>query len=292
MKRILYLAITCMAIMFVSCGPNNGPEGGNGDNKGNKKQHLFSINPDFKQVSFSEGNLQYNPSKKTWRFAENPWDYIGAANANISENYDGWIDLFAWSGDQTLYPYGVGTSNKFKDYTGKFVDWGTNKIGKDQPGTWRTLSHPEWDFLLKGRPFASELRAIGQVCGVNGLILLPDSTVVPSDLSFRHDFNPNGGNAVEDYINYQVIDASEWKQLKNLGAIFLPAAGARQKNTEDAKEQMTDVVGQERVGYYWASTIQSGGDVAYAFNFDADYARFPEMYLMYGFSVRLVKDVE
>lgn len=61
-----------------------------------------------KTVSFSPGNLQFNAvqgshlradgsiSKGTWRFAENQWDYVGNENKNISENYDGWIDLFGW----------------------------------------------------------------------------------------------------------------------------------------------------------------------------------------------------
>lgn len=55
----------------------------------------FSVSAD-KQVSFSKGNLQYQASTNTWRFAENQFDYIGEANANISATYDGWIDLFGW----------------------------------------------------------------------------------------------------------------------------------------------------------------------------------------------------
>ena len=61
-----------------------------------------------KTVTFSSGNLQYNAAQGshycadgsvqqgTWRFAEHQYDYIGDANSNISQNYDGWIDLFGW----------------------------------------------------------------------------------------------------------------------------------------------------------------------------------------------------
>lgn len=61
-----------------------------------------------KTVAFASGNLQYNAvqgshrradgtkARGTWRFAEHQYDYIGAANSNISETYDGWIDLFGW----------------------------------------------------------------------------------------------------------------------------------------------------------------------------------------------------
>lgn len=61
-----------------------------------------------KTVAFASGNLQYNAAQGshycadgsvqqgTWRFAEHQYDYIGDANRNISQSYDGWIDLFGW----------------------------------------------------------------------------------------------------------------------------------------------------------------------------------------------------
>lgn len=61
-----------------------------------------------KTVAFAAGNLQYNAAQGshycadgsvqqgTWRFAEHQYDYIGDANSNISQSYDGWIDLFGW----------------------------------------------------------------------------------------------------------------------------------------------------------------------------------------------------
>ena len=61
-----------------------------------------------KTVSFAPGNLQYNAAQGshycadgsvqqgTWRFAEHQYDYIGSTNSNISQSYDGWIDLFGW----------------------------------------------------------------------------------------------------------------------------------------------------------------------------------------------------
>ena len=38
---------------------------------------LYSVTPNT-QVCFSKGNLQYQASTNTWRFAENQWDIIGA----------------------------------------------------------------------------------------------------------------------------------------------------------------------------------------------------------------------
>ena len=51
----------------------------------------FSVSAD-KKVYFSKGNLQYQASTGTWRFAENQYDIIGEDNANISSTYSGWID--------------------------------------------------------------------------------------------------------------------------------------------------------------------------------------------------------
>lgn len=39
----------------------------------------FSVNS-TQQVYFSKGNLQYQASTKTWRFAEHQWDFIGSSN--------------------------------------------------------------------------------------------------------------------------------------------------------------------------------------------------------------------
>lgn len=61
-----------------------------------------------KTVAFASGNLQYNAAQGshycadgsvqqgTWRFAEHQYDYIGETTSNISQTYDGWIDLFGW----------------------------------------------------------------------------------------------------------------------------------------------------------------------------------------------------
>ena len=47
---------------------------------------LFSVSA-TQQVRFSKGNLQYQASTGTWRFAEHQYDYIGTDNSNISSNY-------------------------------------------------------------------------------------------------------------------------------------------------------------------------------------------------------------
>jgi uncharacterized repeat protein (TIGR02543 family) len=77
----------------------------------------FSVRAN-KMVRFSRGNLQYQASTNTWRFAENQYDTIGADNTNISATNTGWIDLFGWGTGSN--PTNTSTNNG--DYS-SFTDW-------------------------------------------------------------------------------------------------------------------------------------------------------------------------
>ena len=84
---------------------------------------VFSVSA-TKAVTFSPGNLQYHPANDEWRFAPSQLDYIGDDNANISETYNGWIDLFGWGTGNNP----TNASTDYNDYQ-TFVDWGVNQIG-------------------------------------------------------------------------------------------------------------------------------------------------------------------
>ena len=237
----------------------------------------FSVSAD-KQVTFSQGNLQYHPANDEWRFAANQTDYIGDANSNISSTYNGWLDLFGWSTSATNF--GVSTSTDWdNDYLGSFVDWGTNKIGNDAPNTWRTLTYDEWNYLLNTRTNASDLRGVAQVNGVNGFILLPDNWTCPSGVSFKSGFHSEMG--VDYYADYQTFTAEQWSKLESAGAVFLPAAGCRDGS---------NVYFVQDDGIYWSATEHSSLS-AYYFCFHSDIANMYGDYRFYGQSVRLVKDL-
>ena len=249
---------------------------------------VFSVSAD-KQVTFSPGNLQYTQSTNTWSFAENQWDYIGTDNVtggSVSSDEGGLykygtaladkVDLFCWSTATTNF--GVSTSTSSSDYSGSFVDWGTNKIGSDAPNTWRTLTEVEWDHVVLYRPNASSLKGVAQVNGVNGLILLPDSWSCPADVTFKSGFHSEWD--VEYYAAYQTFTAAEWSKLESAGAVFLPAASYRYGSS----------VRYRQYGGYWSATeFTSGGanylciysDVALVDGYNRDLGR----------SVRLVKDL-
>ena len=62
---------------------------------------LFSVS-EGQQVYFSKGNLQYQASTNTWKFAENQYDYVGSANSNISSSY-GCYWSASYSGSSNAY---------------------------------------------------------------------------------------------------------------------------------------------------------------------------------------------
>ena len=237
----------------------------------------FSVAAD-KQVTFSPGNLQYTQSTNTWSFAENQYDYLGEANIAIDADVlADKVDLFGWSTSATNF--GVSTSTSTSDYSGSFVDWGTNKIGNDAPNTWRTLSYDEWYYVVFNRPNASSLKGVAQVNGVNGLILLPDNWTCPAGVTFKSGFHSNYG--VDYYAAYQTFTAAEWSKLESAGAVFLPAAGYRLGSNVNHVQYGSG---------YWSAT---GYDSYYAFylDFTSGAAGIGHISRGYGWAVRLVKDL-
>lgn len=270
MKNLNLFAIFAMACLFVSCDLNEPTRP--------QKTKGFSVSAD-KQVIFSKGNLQYNPAKDEWRFAESQFDYIGDANSNISSSYSGWIDLFGWSTNSTHF--GVSVSDNSKDYYGDFIDWGTNKIGNDASNAWRTLTYGEWFYLFFDRPSASSLCGVAQVNCVNGVILLPDNWVCPNSLSFKSGFHNINGK--EHYVNYQSFTIEQWSKLEKTGAIFLPAGGYRRG---------TELYYVQESGYYWSSTeSHENGEIVHYLYIGTSDVDLSNLIPNYGISVRLVKDL-
>lgn len=193
--------------------------------KPNRRIGVFSVAPD-KQVSFSQGNLQYLPAINLWKFANTQYEYLGNANKYLKPTFRNWVDLFGWSASNTTAPFGVSTSTNVADYAGDFVDWGTNTICGDAPGTWRTLSADEWEYLFEQRKNALQLRSKGSINGHRGHILLPDDWVLPEGVQFVAE--PDNLTMELDINTYT---PAEWSIMEEAGAVFLPAAGRRDGTT-------------------------------------------------------------
>ena len=237
----------------------------------------FSVSDD-NQVLFSPGNLQYHPKNDIWQFAASQTSYIGDANSNTTSDYDGWIDLFGWSGSEGSAEFGVSSSTDYADYSGDFVDWGTNSIGNYTASTWRTLTHSEWRYLFMERTNASELQGAAQVNGVNGVIILPDSWVCPNGVTFKSGYHSEYSE--EAFALYQAFTSAEWSLLETHGAVFLPAAGYRPSPTTSSVQKL---------GNYWSANASSSEN-AYVVNTYSNKTLFNLIPRYEACSVRLVKD--
>ena len=276
------------------------------------------INGEFnlcdKKIWFSKGNLQYNASSNTWRFAEHQYDIAGTANANISASYDGWIDLFGWatSGintpventyyqpwntDNTNANYGSGITSSDVDWADAHAnyDWGNNAIsngGNAANSGWRTLTADEWYCLVYNRAGAtvnsvsSTRHAWATIGEQKGLILFPDGGTFTADEftaipSTKSDFND---------MDYRTTTCTleQWAALETKGCVFLPAAGQRSGTTVDDRTEINSK------GYYWSSTAADNTNAYYGFAFkSSEFTTSRESTSRrYGLSVRLVKNVE
>ena len=228
-------AIMLMMVFAVGCGKQpvepqkQAPEGA--------VDGLFSINEN-KQVYFSQGNLQYQPSSNTWQFAWNQYDCIDRNDyIVIDENYDEWIDAFAWGtsgnnhgavcyqpwsnseNDADYFAYGDSVANLY-DHTGQ-ADWGYNRIrnGGNQTGQWRTLTKDEWEYIFDKRTTTSGARfAHAVVNNAFGIILFPDDWD-PTVYSF---VEVNKKKIFSPFIT-NVISETDWNALHyQYGLVLLP----------------------------------------------------------------------
>ena len=250
----------------------------------------FSISGNRK-IQFSQGNLQYKPKYKLFRFADNQYDIGDPDHYGQGQNSNYWIDLFpygtsGWEGGRTNYmPYEISPYDDYylfdegtSDLTGINAngDWGIyNPIvnGGNQMATWRSLTSNEWNYILNSRANANMLKTLATVNNMKGLILLPD------------DWSGTTVNMTITLTSYETNNyvVSDWQTLEAAGAVFLPAAGKRDGVT---------VNGTSSLGDYWSSTRITGQSQASAVHISAgtDAILPTATNCHFGCSVRLVRD--
>ena len=248
-----------------------------------------------KQVYFSKGNLQYQASTNTWRFAEHQYDIVGTIgkgekygetinygnvkegseycdNALISPTYSGWIDLFGWGTGDNPTKVSVNTS----DYS-TYHEWGDNAIsnGGNKANQWRTLTEQEWFNLIhRERSIANPtilLLTTGYVNGLvngrsnEGLFLYPD--------------------AYTGYINMSLsISQSDMVSLDNIGVVFLPSVFERVSNSKSCTFINTNSNGC----YYWTASSKDSNYAYMLIQLDNPTLSHDSKYV--GLAVRLVQD--
>ena len=268
--------------------------------------HPYSVDSNS-FVYFAPGNLQWSATgggnsptthavagggtaAGTWRFAPNQWDTVGVANGNTSSSYTGWIDVFGWgtSGYNGKYPYLTTTTNA--DYgngnaniDNTYYDWGVynaiynpNYYRTDAPGTWRTLTIDEWNYLLNTRSTASGIRyAKARVNRISGLVILPDDW----DTATYALTNTNTPNSAFTSNN---INLTNWEKMEKNGCTFLPASGYREGTTIWIVNSGTS---------YWSSTCNNSSEKARKIGIYALHTDNNEANRYLGYSVRLARDI-
>ena len=291
--------------------------GGGGDAPTGAVNSLFTINDNGDQVYFSQGNLQYQASTDTWRFAEHQWDYVGGTmngvnygnvyendvicnNELISPTYNGWIDLFGWgtsgwnNGNEFYHPYdhdalstdvgyGYGPTdgtNYNYDLTGIYsnADWGVyNAISNG--GNTPNL----WRTLTQlewDYVFNTRITTTG-IRYAKAQVNNVNGVILTPDDWMSSSISLNNYNTYDASFSSNTLSASQWTVLEITGAVFLPATGRR-----------VGISGPiYGCGCYWSASSYT--------NQQAYYVYFPNSYLnpndttgdkLYGQSVRLVQD--
>ncbi len=241
-----------------------------------KRIGIFSVG-EGKYVSFSQGNLQYIQSTKTWQFAKEQYAYMGEKHYRNGQLADT-IEYFGWSGKNSKVPWGISLSTESSDYAGEFLDWGTNTIAGDAANTWRTLSNDEWLYICQGRKNADQLLGLGTIGTVTGLIILPDDWQLPNDLSFT----PNTDDAAKNQYTYE-----QWAKIESEGAVFIATCGyfnhklGGMRHIGEEGHIRTNALSDRGLQIY---TVVKTDKIIYS------YSGTQEQNLQYAFAQRLVHD--
>lgn len=231
-----------------------------------------------RRVVFAPGNLQYQGSTRTLRFAPNEWDFIGNNPGNTTtradrDNQSAWIDLFAYGtsgvGNDAHLPSHITTTDSEypgQDISGTNYDWGVsrnilNGSTTDPAGTWRTPTKEEWGYVFNTRTmilYSGYFTRVPQyshcsVNGVDGVVLFPDN------------FEPMSDDELT-LMNASSLSAAQWQMLKNLGCAFLPVTGILEPERVTIWSGMFPTghtynasVSEMNVGHYWSSSRSTLG---------------------------------
>lgn len=291
---------------------------------------LFSIGNN-KKVIISQGNLQYQASSNTWRFAEHQYDYIGAQAGNTTTAADratqsAWIDLFGWGtsgwnngntyympydilygGEASGYGYGPTNGSAYTfSLTGPYAhaDWGihdTISNGGNATGMWRTLTggnNSETDTLFKYRSTTTSNMPTGEYSVVAKFIkanIQGKNGIILFPDNYIH---PTGIDVSVSNCRYNTINNSSpfgSFVVNKTNWAKMEAAGAIFIPAAGHRDGNVNILDVGTVAWYWSSTvvpIALGAGNSYAIKiFNGNSSLSEKNARNKGCSVRLVMDV-
>ncbi len=217
----------------------------------------FSVSA-TKKVQFTKSNLWWDGS--AYHFEANQTDYPTEWNAKHVGHFYWTSSKDYQSGNASYMPYAQSYSYSSQSTSDKFFCGEDNPLTVDGTSGCFALSQSEWDYLIRSRTNATNLRKYGVTVGdkKDCLIIAPDG------------FN---GTLKASY----TLD-----ELSSLGLVCLPAAGFRYGSSFGSAESW---------GVYWSSTPDSSNSYdAWILHFGSDYVNAYSYYYRYdGQSLRLVR---
>ncbi len=254
---------------------------------------LFTVDDNGTQVHFGCGNFVSIRGYYRWNFFPQSYATMVNRNTKVKNNYVGTsnISLMGWGtttyddGATAYMPYITSTTNVSYNPYGSLstnlydnnghADWGYvpgqgSLFGYKQ---WRTLKAEEWEYLFYHRTGAQEKYSYGTVADMPGLLLLPDNWIAPDNIEFTY--------GITDNYTTNVYDITQWENMKNAGAVFLPCEGVRTG---------VNISGVKQKVYYWSSS-RYDDEKAYAVRIEVNgFSATAPLERSKGAAVRLVCD--
>lgn len=263
-----------------------------------KMEYVFSVAAK-KFVSFSQGNLQYQPSTSTstWKFADHQWDNLSYGCGGSAPS--GTMDLFTWGNISS--PTTTGTSyDTFSSNLSNTIaqgttgsDWGYNEIsnGGNNNSQWRTLTISEWEYLFKTRTNATSKYGFATVNDIHGIIIVPDGFSDPN----KNDGSKTFAGSSTTGWDANIYTKDNWTYMEEAGCVFLPAGGQRNGSSVSGY-QIKDSDNNPGTGYYWSASCGGSTGIAYFLDFNGSSLNINTTWTGdankgYGYSVRLVRDL-
>ncbi len=189
----------------------------------------FSVS-NTKKVYFSKGNLYYTGGTDgTWKFETEQYATTPAANGGWDSTH---VSHFYWSKNASVaYNESYSDTNAAIDdvlFTNETAE--TPKydfIVNGVAGKYMSLSVAEWIYLFNVRTDSANKYGYATVCGQNGVIILPDEFTDPMKNNGSNAFKPGKTDATSDWSDNIYTIGESWDAMEEAGAVFLPAAGAR-----------------------------------------------------------------
>ena len=284
---------------------------------------LFTINEAGDQVYFSKGNLQYQASTNTWRFAHNQydllitpedmvlfddWGYYADVSSQYTSTSNAWIDHFGWgtsswnNGNIYYQPYNTEKQeNSYLGYGYGPTD-GTN-YNNSLMGLYANADWGVYNSISNGGGETGLWRTLAQSewnyvfnsrntsSGINyakAVVNGVNGIILLPDNWNSSIYSLNNTNDNNANFNTNIIVGTEWNTiLEENGAVFFPAAGFRVNTTIRS-------VGS--YGDYWSAShfySSEDGYFSYSIYFDGGSLNTRiGTYPYYGEAVRLVRDAE